>query len=178
MNWLKTFKEQGPGMARDFAKDTWDSVKEHGPGTARHILHTSATAASRYARKIEDLHRAATQNDVDAIFALVKDGVDVNAKSGNGETVLHKAAIWNKVDAICALVKVGADVNAKNGNGETALHKAAILDNVDAIFTLVRAGADKNAKDNNGNTPLDAAQAIGADCIEIKAAYRRAQEAL
>ena len=195
MQWLKTVKETGPKLVKGAVKNTWRSIKTHGPSMAKDLAKDLAKNIWRtrhswrhydeepesdadpdVAQKTESLHKAATDNDVDAIYDLVKDGVDVNVKNGYKETALHKAAISGNVDAIRALVEVGADVNAENGYGETALHRAAIRSKLDAICALVKAGADENVIDIDGNTPLDAAQARGVDCIEIKAAYRRAQE--
>lgn len=89
---------------------------------------------------------------------LTEMGLNVNARTKTGQTVLHKAATGCSAEIIELLIAHGADVNAKNEKGKTPLHKAAFEGNVIGICTLLDKGADPDSKDNKGLTPLAAAK--------------------
>eukprot|EP01046_Picozoa_sp_COSAG06_P070621 COSAG06_NODE_19829_length_820_cov_1.643551_1_plen_82_part_10 len=76
-------------------------------------------------RKVSELHRAANSGDTAAIARLVREGANVNAVDGNGNTPLHNAAISGHAEAVEALARAGAEVNAVNQYGNTPLHLAA-----------------------------------------------------
>ena len=101
------------------------------------------------------LHRAADENEVEAIGLLIEAGANVNARENHGLTPLHYAAFRNAVEAIESLVKAGADIKAREKEGGcTPLHSAARNNAVEAIESLVKAGADIKARDTGGWTPL------------------------
>ena len=52
---------------------------------------------------------------------LEEKGLNVDAKSGNGRTVLHLAARGGNLEMVKYLVECGADINAKDKYGSTAL---------------------------------------------------------
>ena len=92
-----------------------------------------------------------TSNDFFCIDAaglrfLLKKGLDVNAKSEAGFTVLHVATYWGDLGLVKELIGKGVDVNAKFGAGETVLHVAALSGKLDLVKYLVEKGADVNAK--------------------------------
>jgi uncharacterized protein len=58
------------------------------------------------------LVNAATEQDAAAVRALLREGVDVNARRADGATALLYAAHWNDVEMIDLLLKAGASVNA------------------------------------------------------------------
>lgn len=103
--------------------------------------------------------------------ALVQAGVDVNQRTGNGETALHWAT--GSPDLVRALISFGADPRCVDNSGNTPLHTAK---NDDVVTLLIEeGGADINARNNIGATPLLAAVArfqstmqrfldLGADC--------------
>ena len=104
-----------------------------------------------------------TSNDILCIDAaglsfLLKKGLDVNAKSESGSTVLDSAAWHGKLEVVKYLVEKGADVNAKSGSGYTVLHSAASSGNLEMVKYLVEKGADVNAKNDDGRTPADVAR--------------------
>jgi TonB family protein len=84
---------------------------------------------------------------------MIKEGVDVNARSRRGETALMASAITGMADE--DLLKAGAEVNAVNDEGMTALMLLAQRGDPDEIGTLLKAGADAHVKDSEGRTALD-----------------------
>ncbi|WBA79895.1 ankyrin repeat domain-containing protein [Endozoicomonas sp. GU-1] len=110
--------------------------------------------------------------NAELIQTLVNHGADVNARVGDGETVLHLAARNGNANAelIRTLVNHGADVNARNNDGETVLHLAARNGNAESVRALLDIdpflAIDKN---NDGKTALHLAlNAHDHDCIERK----------
>jgi len=64
----------------------------------------------------------ATANHAEPLVsALLKKGVDVNAKNSGGVTALMIAAANGRADMVQVLVRAGASVTAQNERGETAL---------------------------------------------------------
>ena len=94
------------------------------------------------------------------ITALVKNGLDVNARSSDGQTALM-GEVWNegRIEVIEALIRNGADVNASDSGGWTALMQAAgSRENLEAVTLLLKNGADVKMKDKRGKTALDYAE--------------------
>ena len=58
-----------------------------------------------------NLHRAAKENRVDIVRALIARGDDVDAKNDNGETPLHWAAWGNSLDVARLLIEHGANTD-------------------------------------------------------------------
>jgi len=89
--------------------------------------------------------------------AILKTGVDVNARSKRGETALMAAAATGMATGMADedLLKAGADVNAANDVGMTALMLLVQRANPDEIKLLLKAGADARKKDSGGRTALD-----------------------
>jgi hypothetical protein len=107
------------------------------------------------------LSHAAAEGDINAINALLVQGVDVNDKEvGTHLTALHHAAARGHVEAVRLLLEKGADVNAKNGGGETALSFAAKNGQVNVVRLLLEKGADINIV-SRGGTALKLAEKNG-----------------
>ena len=121
------------------------------------------------------MQEAIKNEDLKAVNALIKAGVDVNARDNDGLMALHYAVElhiynnnnyiyrhsneWSKwqqmeyvrheailANIVKALIAAGADVNTKDELGWTALIKAA--DNMDEAMVkiLLKAGADVNVR--------------------------------
>ncbi len=60
----------------------------------------------------------------EAVRALLKQHVDVNAPEADGTTALHWAAHFGDLDLVEALLKEGANVSALNRYGATPLSEA------------------------------------------------------
>lgn len=106
---------------------------------------------------IDKLFRAAFNGQKDEVIALIKSGVDVNAKGETGETALIGAATGEHKDIVELLITAGADINAKSTEGQTALFQVSSHDTFKAeeiIAFLCSKGIDVNAQDNNGDTAL------------------------
>ncbi len=99
-----------------------------------------------YPTTASGLYDAAANNDVEAVRDLVDAGVDVNAKSTVGESILTNAVIRAGPEVVQILVDAGADVNAKDNFGRTVLTAAIDFGaDPDIVRFLVEAGADANA---------------------------------
>jgi len=92
------------------------------------------------------LFRAAEFNNPKAnIDLLIKNGADINAKSGGFNlTPLQQAAWSGKLEAVKALLANHPDVNATTRNGDTALTYSFVADSKEIFNLLLDNGADIN----------------------------------
>jgi uncharacterized protein len=132
--------------------------------TARHIgglilVSFLWTARPAVGAQLAD---AAMRGDAAAVFALLKNGVDVNEAQGDGSTALHWAAYNGDVEMTRALLKAGAGVKAATRIGSlTPLFMAARNGNVEVMEALIQAGANGLDANSNGTTALMMAAAAG-----------------
>ena len=110
-------------------------------------------AAAAAGTSDERLITAAQHKDVETIRALLKAGVDVNAKRADGVTALHWAAHWDDGATADLLLRAGADVNAGEGQGVTPLILACENASDAMAARLLAAGA-------NPNTPSMASESV------------------
>lgn len=80
-------------------------------------LHASHEDLTQYASRI-DLHRAAMNNNVNAINILIRAGKDVNCQDEKGNTPLHFAIAYRHNEAIRVLAKY-ANPDIANNQGIT-----------------------------------------------------------
>ena len=121
---------------------------------------TSTSAQAEAEKRVAAFLNAALENDVAKIEAMLKDGIDVNARNPMGETALMFGS--SHVRVVKVLVAAGADVNARNKYQATALFYAALRtqmadsesDYREGLMALIAAGADVNARDVGGRTAL------------------------
>src|SRR5438552_6603613 len=86
---------------------------------------------------------AAERGDKEAVRALIKQAVDVNAAQGDGMTALHWAAMHGDADLAATLLYAGANPRATTRiGGYTALHLASRAGAAAVIKTLAAAGAN------------------------------------
>ncbi len=105
---------------------------------------------------------AAMKGDKDAVRALVKQAVDVNAAQGDGMTALHWAALNNDAELAQMLLYAGANVRATTRiGGYTPLFMAAKGGAAPVIDALLKAGADPKTKGTDGLTALMMAAMAG-----------------
>src|SRR5215475_6391215 len=89
---------------------------------------------------------AAMKGDKEAVRALVKQAVDVNAAQGDGMTALHWAAKKGDLEIAQMLLYAGANVKASTRLGSyTALFMAAEGGYAQVIDALLKSGADPKA---------------------------------
>jgi len=105
---------------------------------------------------------AAMQGNREAVRALLKQAVDVNAAQGDGMTALHWAASKDDAELAQLLIYAGANVRATTRlGGITPLWLAAQNGNARVLDVLLKAGADANAAALTGVTPIMMAATSG-----------------
>lgn len=112
---------------------------------------------------------AAWQGKTNTIQALIKGGVDINARDKeSGLTALMVAAVFGKTEAVNLLLSAGAQVNAKDNYGWSAIMIAADGGNLSTVKALLKRGANINIKEANGFTASDLAKRKGhADIVKL-----------
>lgn len=95
----------------------------------------------------------ALRDDADKVFKILLDapGIDLEARSANGNTALMMAAYKHKRDAVDALLAKGAKVNQ---SGWTALHYAASAGDLPIMKVLLEREAVLDARAPANITPL------------------------
>ena len=91
------------------------------------------------------LHSAVVGGDekhIIIIAILIKNGADINRKSGLG-TPLHSAVMNENIDMVDFLIKNGADINAKGGDGFTTPLRVAIFTRNNKIISLLKSHGAK-----------------------------------
>ena len=124
------------------------------------------------------LFQAVIDGDIDAVNALIAEGVNPNIQDRDGFTPLDLAALFGRVDILKALIAAGADaeayhvfdlinagatlsvedalffinaggdIDATDGNGRSFLHYAVYDNRIDLVNVLIDAGADLNIKED------------------------------
>ena len=89
-----------------------------------------------------------------AVVALLKQRVDVNAPQGDGATALHWAVHRDDLTTTDLLLRAGARANAANDLGITPLFLACTNRNGAMVEKLLSAGANANAASERGQTVL------------------------
>lgn len=110
----------------------------------------SALAATGAASLVE----LAMSDQGPAAVALIDQGADVNAVSGDGSTALLWAAHRDDRVLIERLLEAHADVKAANRYGATPMSEAAAYGDPAVLELLLRAGADPDTADADGQTAL------------------------
>jgi ankyrin repeat protein len=112
---------------------------------------------------------AVERGDAQAVQALLKKKVDVNAPQADGTTALHWAAYRSDAESAAALIRAGVDVNVRNNYGVTPLALAADQGSASVLSLLLKAGANPNDpinSVNSGETPLmHAARSAKVDAV-------------
>jgi ankyrin repeat protein len=121
-----------------------------------------AFAAVLGAQQGAPIAEAASRGDREAVRALIKKGLDVNAAQGDGTTALHWAAMKGDAELTQLLIYAGANLRATTRIGAyTPLFLAARGGYSDVVSALIAAGADVKVATANGTTPLMIAAAAG-----------------
>ena len=86
---------------------------------------TIATARSEEACSATAYFNAVMKNRASMVDSLIRTGVDVDTRNGNGATALMVAVHSGHVDMVRTLLARGADVTARDSKGHTAAEIAA-----------------------------------------------------
>jgi uncharacterized protein len=124
-------------------------------------LWLPATALEAQTGRDLRLIDAVKNADTGTMRALLKQGVDVNARYGDGSTALHWAVYRGERDATDLLIQAGADVNATNDLGITPLWMACTNGSTALVTRLLVAGANPNIAPPTNGTPLMVASRTG-----------------
>ncbi|XP_053891113.1 fibronectin type 3 and ankyrin repeat domains protein 1 isoform X2 [Malaclemys terrapin pileata] len=103
----------------------------------------------------EQLHRAVSMNDVEAVLNILQGGhvkVDVPDKLGFTALMVASQKGYDRLAKI--LVQNGTDVNQKNGSGKDSLMLACFAGHLDIIKYLREQGASWEVRDLGGCTAL------------------------
>lgn len=148
------------------------------------LIKYGATALSKQEKDALNLIRNVGDNNINKVKKMLSDGVNINFRPKNGDTVLNSAikalvGMEEKYLLISLLLDRGADVNAKiysNKSHYQILHVASILCNpkkkvkterdyaLRLFNLLIDKGADISGVDSRLKTPLH--WAVSADNIE------------
>ncbi len=108
------------------------------------------------------LVNAVRQQDRDAVRALLREPVDVNARQPDGATALHWAAYLDDVETAELLIGAGALADAVNELGVAPLYLASENGNAALVRALLAAGATPHAALPSGETALMTAARAGS----------------
>jgi ankyrin repeat protein len=144
--------------------------------------------------KVEHLHQAAADGEIERVKLLISEGADVNVKNDEGLTPLHCAAREGHKEIVELLLAHGADVNigdaeynrtaaefamksnhtdivqllVSKGADISPLHFALYMKDETKARSLIEGGADVNRRTPYGTTPLNRAVVVGfKDIVEL-----------
>lgn len=86
------------------------------------------------------------------IASLVAQGVNINAKGDNGETVLHEVVFQDRLKLVEFVIQQGGDVNIRNRYGKTPLY---LVGSNAVMEKLLEKGAKLDVQDNDKYSPLE-----------------------
>ena len=108
------------------------------------------------------LIKAIKAGNVQAVRALIKQGADVNARSGDGSSPLLWAVDYSNIDIARALIGAKARPDVANDFGVTPLLHASRTGDAPMVDLLLRSGANASLAHPDGETPLMAAASAGS----------------
>jgi len=100
------------------------------------------------------LHAAAANGDTATIKHLLAQGVQIDARDGNGCTALLVATRGNRIAAAKALVEAGADVNAQDNIQDSPYLYAGARGHLEILKMTLAHGADLKSTNRYGGTAL------------------------
>ncbi|KXU39434.1 hypothetical protein AXE65_08440 [Ventosimonas gracilis] len=104
---------------------------------------------------VAQLADAAAKGNKRVIQALVRQGVDVNARGDQNTSLLEWAFLHRSIDGMLALLEAGADPAMADDDGETIMHFAAWAEDPKAMEALLAAAVSPDLRNpKNGQTPL------------------------
>ena len=94
--------------------------------------------------------------------AITTSGIDLDAESPDGSTVLHWATYMVDHELVSALLEAGARADIINNFGSSPLSEAVKLADVDLVRMLLEAGANPDSPNQDNQTALMLASYVGS----------------
>jgi ankyrin repeat protein len=114
------------------------------------------------------LVEAVKRGDREAVRTLLRQGLNVDTRAGDGATALLWASYKDDLETARLLIQAGADVNAANDLGATPIWAASRNGSVPMARLLIEASANPNPPLLLGETPIiTAARSGAADIVEM-----------
>lgn len=99
---------------------------------------------------------AAGKNSISAIDLLIREGANINERSGSrNKAPIFMAARSGNARTVGHILRLGASARAPSSGGWTPMHTAASCNNLEAVQVLLSAGASANATDSTGSKPIE-----------------------
>ena len=83
-----------------------------------------------------EFRRAAKEGNEGVVLEKMRQGMDVNAATGNGWTALVHAVVVGNVSMVRLLIGLGADIHIRTNHGESLLAKALARGHADRFHRL------------------------------------------
>lgn len=118
----------------------------------------------------KELREAIDKNDIEKIKKMVKDGVDLKARSNSGYTPLLLAALNGHVELAAYFLKlpdVDIQEQSKSETGHNVLSASAQYGYVRAVAFFLKKGAYIDMRLNNGQTPREYIEERGANLTTL-----------
>lgn len=131
-------------------------IGTHDSGKAE-VLHISVKEAPPKYSRMEALHKAAAEGDLETLRGLWAPELGA-AKDKKGRTALIYAALEGSLDSLRCLVELGANLEVRDFRGRTAVLAAAEAGNIEAMNLLRDLGADETVRDARGFSIWEAAR--------------------
>jgi ankyrin repeat protein len=128
------------GMPLIFCSGSWPITVE--------LIKAGAGVTVRDRQGSTILHKAAGENEVDAINAALEHGLDIETLDSLGEAALFEAVRYGALEAVRELIELGADLSVRNNEGDTLMDKVdyeAIATCVDIQVELEQAGGERSS---------------------------------
>lgn len=122
---------------------------------------TMAWTGAAHALPSVDLITAMERGDTERATDLIRQGVDLRARTESGATALHAAAAYGYPEIAQMLLDAGADSGERGPNGNTPLLFAAQEGHVEVVRALLQSGADPAVANDVGSTAAGLAMGLG-----------------
>lgn len=108
------------------------------------------------------LQEAIAYNQPDIANDLIRKGIDLNHKDGNGATALHYCAEYQDISTASVLLQHKTDINAEDKLGNQPLWYAVFYarEKYELVELLMGNGANSEHKNRANRSPLDFAKQI------------------
>lgn len=106
------------------------------------------------AKQAFELYVADGNENRTKIFALIEQGVDVQATDNDNKTLLHWAAEYGHLNVCEELIKQKAKIDARNDFSNTSLHRASLYGHTKIVKLLLEQKAQIDVRNHWSETPL------------------------